>query len=73
MNCACGRPATVLLLIADDDGGTLTAPVCTAKNLRPGDDLDGAVISEIVPIPGALPPLDVDAEEMRQVRPEWVQ
>ena len=69
MNCACGRPATVLLVFADDDGRTIETPACTT-NLRAGDDLDGLVISEIIPIPGALPPLEVDAEEMRQVRPE---
>lgn len=69
MNCACGRPATVLLVFADDEGRTIETPACTT-NLRAGDDLDGLVVSEIIPICANFAPLDVDAEEMRAVRPE---
>jgi hypothetical protein len=68
VNCNCGKPATALaVFVLDDEGRTDYLPVCTAEDIRVGDELDGQTISEIVPW-HAGPGYIADREEMFAVR-----
>ena len=68
--CACGRPAThLMVLLVGDDGEVDTVPVCDVEDLHVGDTFNGVPITELVPIPASTG-FRLDREELGVVRPE---